>query len=250
MSGRRSAGRTDGLDGDCAIAVMLLFMFPVPSVCCVMLANGRQQMVDRAVRSWRKQTYPKRTLLVYDTGTEPLESRTFTGRDIEYVRFGVRKDSATIGQLRNEANSLADADIIAHWDSDDWSAPIRIAEQIGLLIACGGEAVGYNEMLFWRTPEREAWLYSHFAHNYLLGTSLLYWRGVWKRRPFEHTSVGEDFRWTSDLKRVSTSSVEAGIRMVASIHPGNTAARIDENCDEWRRSQERDREVRKIMEGR
>ncbi len=39
-----------------------------PTVACVMLVNGRPDMVKRAVASFRAQTYENSKLLIWDTG--------------------------------------------------------------------------------------------------------------------------------------------------------------------------------------
>ncbi len=152
-----------------------------PTVACVMLANGRPEMVKRAWASYRAQTYPERVLIQYDNNGD-----------------------RSIGALRNDANSHTNCDIICHFDSDDISHPNRIAEQVALLQSSGAECVGYNEMLFWRearhnrkeifadgprtfTPSGitpEAWLYRAAIPNYAIGTSMCYWRSTWLRHSF------------------------------------------------------------------
>ncbi len=116
-----------------------------------MLASGREEMVARAVRSFQAQTYRNKRLLILDNGRPRIQA-SLPG-NAAYVTA----DPASIGVLRNVANKFAGqltgADIIAHWDSDDWSHPNRIAEQVALLQSSGAECVGYNEMLFWNTPD-------------------------------------------------------------------------------------------------
>lgn len=97
-----------------------------PTVACIMLANGRPEMCARAMKCFDAQTYDNRIDVIWDND-----------------------GSRSIGALRNEANRSTDCDIICHWDSDDWSHPDRIAEQVALLQSSGAECVGYNEMLFW-----------------------------------------------------------------------------------------------------
>ena len=191
-----------------------------------------------------------------------------------------------IGYLRNfVAETLCKApnppDAFVHWDSDDFSHPNRIAEQVALLRSTGADVVGYREMLFWREPEKvrggrlppqfyptypgEAWLYSNPDPRYCLGTSLCYWRKTWERKPFEATSQGEDLRFWTGLKSIGVSSL-AGVprftaytaypRMIASIHAGNTStvyrpelmAAIERQGGEWKRAPEWDSYCRGVME--
>lgn len=250
-----------------------------PTVCCVMLVNGREEMVKRAVRSFQAQTYVAKQLLVYDTGpdsVEDLADHVHIDQDdtaIEIVEsravdhHGNRK---SIGYLRNRANHAAkEALIILHWDSDDWSHPQRIAEQVALLQASGKDCVGYRELLFARQafvfddsgkyerheahrPTWEAWLYSQSRERYCVGTSLCYWRRVWEQRPFEDLprpggGTGEDTKWLEGVSSLGVSSlghcawlgesslgaigyVSGEPRMIASIHGANTNAANYREC--------------------
>ena len=233
-----------------------------PTVCAILLTADRPEYARRAVECFRRQTYtgPKRLLViasgVYD---EPRG-----GGDLyPDVILGVsRYEQATIGTLRNfagEATACLDAEILIHWDDDDYSHPNRIAEQVALLQSSGADVVGYREILFWREPfgrcicrgdglmgmrcdaHGEAWLYSNPDPRYCLGTSLCYWRKTWERKPFEATSQGEDVRFCTGLDCVGVSSLQikipygsgddsnvpnpfnTGPRMIARIHSGNTS---------------------------
>lgn len=253
-----------------------------PTVCAVMLANGREEMVARAIASFRSQTYQDKRLFILDTSPEPLPIMQADGVYAEYLAElpGIRK--ARIGALRNMANNYANphclnCDIICHWDSDDWSHPNRIAEQVALLQSSGADCVGYREMLFWRErwescctgaagPIREehrgeAWLYSHPSPKYALGTSLCYWRRVWEANPFINGNQ-EDFHFVQKVRTVGIASTwqpaPAGSiadssvvvpRMIASIHGGNTCSRIEAACDEWTRVPAWDEYCPRIFEG-
>src|SRR5262245_23559826 len=155
-----------------------------PLVCAVMLANGRQEMVNRAVASWKAQTYERKMLLIYDTTPEPLQ---IAGGECVFHYIGLpgegQPGNRPIGALRNEANAKAQelgADIIVHWDSDDWSAPERIEQQVEELQNSEALLVGYTQMLFWKEPvlgappypgHDEAWLYTSRHPQIVLGTS-------------------------------------------------------------------------------
>ncbi len=193
-----------------------------PSVCAIMLANGRPAMVERALKSFYAQTYPGAWLLVYDTSPEPLKIEPPSGSTVIYVGAGPGLPS-TIGRLRNEANNMGDAaDILIHWDSDDWSHANRIAEQVELLQSSGKQCVGYRNMLFWRDAQAirmaeehdqwtgEAWLYTETAASYCLGTSLCYWRKTWEARPFPDLpkvrgGKGEDTEWLRGVDALGVS---------------------------------------------
>ena len=257
-----------------------------PTVCAVMLTADRPEMARRAVECFRAQTYPAKRLLTYNTGDGELywDYDPFIAHH-RYRPVGTHRGDEPIGAIRNWANEEAQADILIHWDDDDYSHPNRIAEQVALLQSSGADAVGYREMLFWREAatvvnwkERaanhesqlgEAWLYSNLNPSYCLGTSLCYWRKTWERKPFEATSQGEDFAFCAGLKTVSVTSIfdvhndpfveclpngdaDKTPRMIATIHSGNTSVayrtELMRQAEEWQRVPEWDDYARKVME--
>lgn len=240
-------------------------------------------MARRAVSAFMKSSYPigARYLYVLDSGNIPcIDSlpdcylkhfgltncgvRFSRGRvmwafspdyNIAYHRTDTLSPQRSIGDLRNYAASWQsdrNPDVFIHWDDDDWSHPNRIAEQVAFLQQSGADAVGYREMLFWRTDPGEAWIYSNPHPRYCLGTSLCYWRSAWERNPFPDTSRGEEGQplvgWQSKLNCVSQSSVDMRdnvqvfdwdegqlrARMIALIHGGNTCSAIDTNSPFWK----------------
>lgn len=235
------------------------------SVVVICLTKDRPEMTQRTVACFLAQSHPKKRLLVYDTSeVAPEPYPQFDAGNVLYFHAGAR--TKTIGELRNEAIEFAQMavcpgqfDIVAHFDSDDFSGPQRIAEQVALLQSSGADCVGYNEMLFWREPKGkiicqvpdphgkhleswrdpgEAWLYSNKDPRYALGTSLCYWRRTWERKPFEATSQGEDMRFIAGLKVAAGSAMDNmgavrigdnppadcfDVRMIARIHAGNTS---------------------------
>ncbi len=217
-----------------------------PTVCAIMLVNGRPEMVQRAIRSFQSQTYQQKRLLIYKRVEEEEvgNERQYEDLNIATVYHGHKKRS--IGLMRNQANDSAvlhhEADVIAHWDSDDWSHPNRITEQVALLQSSGKECVGYRDMLFWdETPGQfcGAWFYVNGQRDYCLGTSLCYWRSVWEKRSFEDlpkgpTGMGEDARWLAGVDSIGDVSLNRtrGVnypdepRMIASVHGGNTSSMI------------------------
>lgn len=249
-------------------------------VCCISLTADRQQFTDRAVKCFLSQTYTgSMDMLIFDTGAEPYEWE----KPLTYFEPGIRHllpvvatgfRGQSIGALRNAALGLVmrSADIIVHWDSDDWSAPTRIAEQVEMLIQSKADAVGYNEMLMWkRTPmniyeedflsgartlhqyeDGEAWLYTHGSRNYLIGTSLCYWRRTWQAKPFPDRNTGEDTEWQKGLKTAGCSSLAyqdllASPRLIAEIHGANTCLTIEPRSEQWKRVPEWDARLRETM---
>lgn len=208
-----------------------------PTVCAVMLTRDRPAMARRAVECFRAQTYDpiKRVLIIYDSGDNAWFDPRSDSENEMHIHCPMHAGKS-IGELRNLANRYAFGEVILHLDSDDWSHPNRIAEQVALLQASGAECVGYREMLFWREPPQtcpvcrgrngkhtslcaevenqgEAWLYTDAYRP--VGTSLCYWRSVWERQPFSdlpnpHRKPnpdvrGEDVEWLRGVKAHAVS---------------------------------------------
>lgn len=224
-----------------------------PTVCAIMLVNGREEMVRRAVKCFREQTYKPTTLIILDSGRVPFPIKSiYRWHTIQYCHRP-RLEGVSIGELRNEAAWMVHQDYpcIVHFDSDDWSHPNRIAEQVALLQSSGKQCVGYRDMLFWETPMEHAapefhrtWLYTNNDPRYCLGTSLCYWREAWERRPFpdlpkKKGGPAEDVEWLREVDSLGVSSIAPTIadsgnpkfpgltrtdepRMIASIHGNNT----------------------------
>lgn len=243
-----------------------------PSVCCIALTADRQEFTDRAVRIFNGQTYENKSLLIWDTGKTAYELPAGRFPNI-YVARGVPL-GLSIGTLRNFANEFAtSAEILIHWDVDDWSAPNRVADQVAHLQASGKHAVGYREMLFWdRTKAQievdpskhgpggqgclgtvrsvgEAWLYDHGTPKYCVGTSLCYWREIWEAHPFPSLNCGEDTQWLKGVTSAGLSIMEHGLmpRMIAEIHGGNTASKIVPGSIEFTRAAHLDEIAREIL---
>jgi hypothetical protein len=253
-----------------------------PSVCCLALYADRPQFAKRLVESFWAQTYPNARLLVYDTGKEPFPPELGLNDSIDLHReyTGLPR---TVGQLRNNALSLVDADIVCHWDSDDWSHPNRIAEQVALLQSGKWDAVGYREMLFWDsrvvtglslttgpthapkievTSAGQAWLYSNKNPAYIQCGSLCYWRETWQKKAFPDVMMGEGPAWCAGFKTLGVTSVlhypldePAHPRLIAEIHGANTSnaynpvhmAAVERQRGEWSRVPEWDTYCRGVM---
>lgn len=260
-----------------------------PSVACVMLTRDRGGMNYRALRSFRSQTYENKGLLILDTG-DPSWAVNARFRENE-THWAVKESGMSIGELRNYANEyvttwpIGSTDIFAHWDSDDWSHPNRLAEQVALLQATGADCVGYNTAVFWderRMPLSEipgwalndgcvemirgaAWLYTNPMPTYAIGASLMYWRTTWERRTFDPISHGEDARFTQHCRTVGVPSTlneeiqVAGVaceihhsqpRIVCGVHGGNSSHAYDfsKRSGNFRRAPQFDEYCRSKME--
>jgi hypothetical protein len=234
-----------------------------PHVTAICLTDNRQQFTDRAVACFRSQNYAEKQLLILDTGSLEYRLPVMPVKESAQILLIHLKRShdSTIGSLRNAAVRFAHSDskIIIHWDSDDWSSPRRMTEQVEAL-GRAFEVTGYSTMAFWDYERSEAWLYDHRANSrdtYCLGTSLAYTREAWNERPFKATSSGEDIAFCAGRRIISGSSVRPGVNkymMLGAIHAGNQGGnyrietRTDRSQGQWTRLAVADSDVKRIME--
>lgn len=178
----------------------------------------------KTINYFRSQTYPHKRLLV---GIDGISDITKFPGDIEVV---VCHPMNSLGAKRNFINERVQTPLIAHWDDDDWSAPGRLADQVGRL---GNKAVtGYRDMEFVGVNGRH---YYTSTANYALGTSLLYRRDWWDAHQFDGLNVGEDNQFVKAAERAG-QLVVADCRglMVARDHPGNTSGR-NYHTKQWKK---------------
>ena len=204
--------------------------------------DERRASRERAIRAFSSQSYEHRILVTFCSNPD---------------------DKRTIGELRNAANTkavLAGAKIIMHWDDDDWSHHDRVACQVAFLQKTMAAAVGYNEMLFWRSLEPgygEAWRYKDVRDSYVLGTSLCYWSDTWTRKPFQalpaaRGGTGEDSQWIRSMDVRASSGIVYQPLLIACIHGGNSMPYAIEEMtargdNHWKQTPEWDDFARKVM---
>jgi glycosyltransferase involved in cell wall biosynthesis len=172
-----------------------------PLVCCVCLTADRQRLTDRAVRSFLAQTYENRELLIFDSGIVPYDYTRAATASTRIVLVRVDpwpREALRVGGLRNDAIELArGADLIAHWDSDDWSHPERLFLQVEEMAT--NRATGFSNMLIYDSRgEGNAWEYSYQDCRRVLGTSLVYWRKTWEAHPFPENKIEGEETWWPD----------------------------------------------------
>lgn len=185
-------------------------------VTCIMPTRNRRQWVPRAIELFRAQTYERKELLIVDSGDSVADLVPQDPR-ITYIHASV---GMKLGALRNFCCGRSDAEFIAHWDDDDWYHPERLAEQVAAVE--GHQVVAYNRCHFDGEPGQ--YLYKAPA-NHGIGSSLLFRRSWWEKNRFAPLQISEDAQFIERAVRV-TNFVDGAGRMVASIHPGNTSARM------------------------
>lgn len=195
-----------------------------------MPTRGRQAFAREALGCYLAQTWDEKELVIVDDA----DDRSFPdGVYLPGVQYHLMEKRLTVGAKRNIACSRSRGQIIAHFDSDDYSAPERIEDQVIRLMNAGKSVSGYRSMRF--TDGAKWWLYTG-AEDYALGTSLVYERAYWVKNPFKTDCVfGEDthFIWPA-RKSSDIVTADAGEFQWARNHAGNTDPRSGMNTNQWR----------------
>lgn len=195
-------------------------------VSAILPTRGRQDWARVAVQCFESQTYSHKELVILDDADEPSFPDAVP-LPSTYCRTSVRD----IGTKRNHCCRLAKGDIIWHLDSDDWSAPERMNEQVKQLEESGKDLVGYCSMLFYAEHLEETKRYYRYQHtpSWALGTSLTYKKSFWNSHPFpqnKNRNSGEDNDMVTTARHAKRfSAFEGNQMMVARIHTGNTATK-------------------------
>jgi glycosyltransferase involved in cell wall biosynthesis len=189
-------------------------------VTCLCLTRNRREWLPKAIEAFLAQTYEQRELLIVADGEDISDLIPSDPR----VRVLISPDGAKIGSKRNQGCAAAAGEIIVHWDDDDYSAPGRIAEQVARLQESGRSVTGYSSMRF---TDGERWWLNTNTPLGCFDTSLCYSREFWAAHHFDEISdgEGESFRRAAVIAD-DLIAVPANAMMHATIHPGNTSARV------------------------
>jgi glycosyltransferase involved in cell wall biosynthesis len=207
------------------------FYFPVvptgrssedrPLVSCIMPTADRREFVPQAIRNFLAQDYGPCELIVLDDGRDSVADLIPQHDRIRYLRLD-RK--STVGTKRNIACELAQGELIAHWDDDDWMAPGWLRSQVRVLLDQGADICGLDKVFFYAPDTRLAWQYVYDGRMpWVCGGTLCYRRDFWRAAPFADISVGEDnaFVWGQRSKRVAMNPDQH--LYVARVHARNTS---------------------------
>jgi glycosyltransferase involved in cell wall biosynthesis len=191
-----------------------------PLVSCVLVTRDRPHFVTQAIRYFARQDYPRRELVVVDTG---LAAAPLAVDD--RVRRIRPDDQLTVGAARNLGAAAAHGDIIVHWDDDDWIGPHRLSRTVEHLETTGSLVTGLGQLVCYRPHHGDAWRYTPLAGDppFLAGGTLAYRRSAWQRHPFPPLAIGEDAAFVGALEPGDVTALPDDGWYVALIHAGNTA---------------------------
>jgi glycosyltransferase involved in cell wall biosynthesis len=180
----------------------------------------------RAVHAFAAQTYPLKELIILDDEDNP----SFTMLIFKDVTYLTEAKQKTIGWKRNKLADSARGEILCHWDSDDWSAPSRLAVQMKVMEDTGKAVCGFTTMLFVDEDKKKVWRYR--APDRVIGSSLLYTRKFWQGHQFPNQQIEESEFINAAIASGQMSRALGHDLMVARIHKENTVQKQPLNSPE------------------
>lgn len=194
---------------------------------CITPTRNRAKYIKSVVASFLSQTYANKELIILDNGDDVTENLIPYDLSIKYSKIDGER---SVGEMRNLCCELAKGELICHFDSDDWSAPDRVEDQVAKLLKFNMTAVGYRSMLFFEESKRRLYRWSDVDPYYALGTSLCYKRDWWENNKFLNKPFGEDFLFFKTIVRLNKRMVlseDVRKMMVARVHDDQT---VIKNC--------------------
>lgn len=181
--------------------------------------------IPHVIRSYQSQTYPHKELVIVDNGNDATESLIPFATD-PTIRYARVAGQLTTGEMRNLCAKYANGEYICHFDSDDWSAPERVTDQV-LRLGMFGVVTGYHSMLFYDERDGKCyhWQIPQHPIRFALGTSLCYRREWWRHHPFQKLRIGEDVMfWRKAMHEAQrlVPTADAQRMMVARVHGDQT----------------------------
>ena len=190
--------------------------------CIVPTTASRNALLPLLLRSFLLQDYPNKELVVISEDFVPLPADP-------RIRFVKTKNALIVGLKRNAACEAARGEIIAHFDSDDYSAPTRLSSQYEAMCRTNAQVTGYCNIAFYGVyydngvRKEEAFKLTANNPAWACGTSLMYRKSYWQRHLFQSLQVGEDTEFVKEaVRRRAFYAVDGVNMMVAFNHPANT----------------------------
>jgi len=190
-------------------------------VTAILPTRGRPEMALRALGCIVTQQWRDLEILVLDDLNNPSFPDGLSVKFIDYYRW----DEASLGSKLKLACTVATGEYIVHFHDDDYSAPIRVADQVARLEASGKAVTTYRNLRY--TDGRRIWINHNWPGGF--GTSLCH-RRDWSDYHSFPSCESEDWEFVAAAMRANQHIAgEAGDTMLVRItHNANVGANWEE----------------------
>jgi hypothetical protein len=182
-----------------------------PLVSVVMPTRDRPALFALSLDCYRRQTYPRRELIVVDNGTRfPVDDEVVTAAGGRVIRVS---EGTPLGAKLNRGVNEARGSLCQKWDDDDWYAPqfqeVLVAAYLGNNARLCRPTIAFQMRRLWFDLAR--WRMLGWSHEDVAGGTLLFAREDWKERPFREVQMGEDLWFLLDQMRAGASLLPVDI---------------------------------------
>jgi glycosyltransferase involved in cell wall biosynthesis len=199
----------------------------LPLVSVIMTTRDRPGLLPIALECYRRQTYPRRELIVVDDGAAfPADEAAVTASGGRVIRV---PEGTPIGTKLNRGATEARGSLCQKWDDDDWYAPQFLEEMVAgyrrhNAVICR-PTVAYQRRSLWLDLER--WRVLKWPIEEVAGGTLLFAREAWEECPFRPIHRSEDVWFVGDQMTadVSPAVVESPGSYVYVRHNGSATDR-------------------------
>jgi hypothetical protein len=126
-----------------------------PLVSCLMVTRGNIELMKYSFACYQRQTYANRELIIVAAPEAGERVHTFiASQESSNATVWVAPPGLTLGDYRNLAGARARGPIVATWDDDDLSDPMRLAIAVRVLRQTNTAAAILSRLLLW-WPKRK-----------------------------------------------------------------------------------------------
>ena len=135
-------------------------MADIPLISCLCVTRRRTGLLERAIGSFRDQTYPRKELVVVYEGDDEDTAGFMRGIGDENIRAveAPATPGLTLGELRNISVDKSGGEYFCQWDDDDWSHRERLSFQMEVIRKSGMQASVLMQWLIFDNTRKKAYI--------------------------------------------------------------------------------------------
>jgi glycosyltransferase involved in cell wall biosynthesis len=200
-----------------------------PLVSVLLCTHNARHLLPLAIDSYRQQDYERRELVVVDDGTDRIFDMVEDIAGLNYIALPYDA-KRSLSAKRNLGCRAAKGEIIVHFDSDDWSGPARVRDQVWRLLSNPWALItGYKTAYWWNYPKQRASRYS----GSVWGATMAYRRSYALAHPWDESVCSAEDGPFQDVARekCAVDQTDAGANMVVTMSASQRAA--EGACAQW-----------------
>ena len=208
-------------------------------ISCICPTYNRQHFLEKSIKLFLLQTYPKKELIIVDDSPKPFVSELLKDKHIKYFHYKTRFPS--IGAKRNECIRKSSGSIISHWDDDDFHNPLRLEKQAKKMDPDKLQFIVFDETMVYNVESRllkrtkKETLKAMWYKGVVL-SAMMYDKRIWHRVKFRNYNMQEDKYFLIDgMNHAGAKLIKMKNKnlFIYFKHPGSTWKFSIHNDSKW-----------------